>query len=551
MTRFIQTTPLALTPLTPIHIGCGEDFEPTNYVIDEGVLFHFDPARVPLADKDRNALMTAVGKRGDEAIRELQRFFHARKDMYAAAAHCVVGVAAGVVEQYATRIGNVAQHERGGRRVTNQLEIERTAHHPYDGSPVIPGSSIKGAIRTAWLDQLNGGRPKLPEDRGAQDVEKRLLHSHAGFHADPFRLIRIGDAAGEVVQSKVVFSTNHKKRLVHDRDGRVVLARGPSTRREVIEAGQLRAVGTELSVLGLPGVRPSERVPGEADRIPDFRTLARACNRYYLKRLDDLLELLDTRRFAAPGWLEHTRNLVSHLSPRLKTGDLMLMRIGRHSGAESVTLDGVRSIKIMTGRGRPPEWSPEGAKTVWLAAEREDDRSGLLPFGWLLVEPADHAPDPAVERWCASQPKTELAAIRAKLAEARRHATEEAERLHRIVEERRAHELAEAARHAAREAALANLSAEGKAIAEFVEACETRSKSGRKDPCNPGSGLYARAAGLAKAALADESGWSAEDRARLADVLIEWLPKVVDKLDRKDEWKGAAKRLGLNRLHGL
>ena len=80
MNRFFHTTRLALTPLTPIHIGCGEDFEPTNYVIDDGVLFHFDPARVPLADSDRNALISAVGKRGDEAIRELQRFFHTRKD---------------------------------------------------------------------------------------------------------------------------------------------------------------------------------------------------------------------------------------------------------------------------------------------------------------------------------------------------------------------------------------------------------------------------------------------------------------------------------------
>ena len=315
-------------------------------------LFHFDPARVPLADSDRNALISAVGKRGDEAIRELQRFFHTRKDAYAAAAHCVVGVAAGVSEQYARRIGSVAQHESGGRRVANQLEIERCAHHPHNGTPYIPGSSIKGAIRTAWLDQLNDGRSKLPDERSAQDIEKRLLNSRAGFHADPFRLVRIGDAAGPELQSRVVFSTNHKKRLVHDRDGRVVLARGPSTRREVIEPGQFRALSTELSLHALPGVRANDRVPGEAERISDFSTLALACNRYYLKRLDALLELLDARRFAAPDWIEHTRKLFSHLRPRLQAGELMLLRVGRHSGAESVTLDGIRSIRIMTGRNQ-------------------------------------------------------------------------------------------------------------------------------------------------------------------------------------------------------
>lgn len=32
--KFLSTHRIALTPLSPIHIGCGETFEPTNYVID-------------------------------------------------------------------------------------------------------------------------------------------------------------------------------------------------------------------------------------------------------------------------------------------------------------------------------------------------------------------------------------------------------------------------------------------------------------------------------------------------------------------------------------
>lgn len=100
MNAFFDTVNLAITPLTPIHIGCGQDFEPTNYVIDGGVLFHFDPARVPLSKTDRDALISAVNRRGDEAIRDLQKFFHARKDRFAGVAHGVVAVASGIVEQY-------------------------------------------------------------------------------------------------------------------------------------------------------------------------------------------------------------------------------------------------------------------------------------------------------------------------------------------------------------------------------------------------------------------------------------------------------------------
>lgn len=87
-----------------------------------------------------------------------------------------------------------------------------------------------------------------------------------------------------------------------------------------------------------------------------------------------------------------------------------------------------------------------------------------------------------------------------------------------------------------------------RAIAEFGDAC--KSVSGRKDPLNPGSGLYAKALQLSKQALEADSGWSPEDRLKLADALAEWLPKVVEKLDRKDDWKDARKRLKLAALRG-
>jgi len=55
--HFTEIVPLVLTPLTPIHIGCGEDFEPTNYVIDGGILHHFEPTSLPLDEADRRLLV--------------------------------------------------------------------------------------------------------------------------------------------------------------------------------------------------------------------------------------------------------------------------------------------------------------------------------------------------------------------------------------------------------------------------------------------------------------------------------------------------------------
>ena len=86
------------------------------------------------------------------------------------------------------------------------------------------------------------------------------------------------------------------------------------------------------------------------------------------------------------------------LSKRLHDGDAFLLRVGRHSGAEALTLNGVRSIKIMQGRGEKPKWEKQ-PKTWWLAADDVSNKQGLLPFGWLLVEIDPKAPDSQLQQW--------------------------------------------------------------------------------------------------------------------------------------------------------
>src|SRR5262249_20387162 len=95
MTRFLESVPLFFTPLTPIHIGCGEVFEPTNYVIEGAALYEFEPARLSLSDADRRTLVQSVNKQGDDAIRAVQRFFHDRRPACRNISRLMVPVASG------------------------------------------------------------------------------------------------------------------------------------------------------------------------------------------------------------------------------------------------------------------------------------------------------------------------------------------------------------------------------------------------------------------------------------------------------------------------
>jgi CRISPR-associated protein Csm5 len=397
MNKFLDVVPLVLTPLTPIHVGCGEDFEPTNYVIDDHVLYHFQPDRLALSEEDRRLLIRSVNRRGDEAIREIQRFFHQRRQQCRQVGRLKVGVAAGVAERYQGRVGQVAHREDDRSAVVNLLEIERTAHHPHTGMAYLPGSSLKGAIRTAWLNQLDTGpvmkrdRSQKPSERSGE-VEADLLGGT--FHSDPFRLVDLADASGLDVDSRICFAVDRRKQPRSDREGRAA-QKNLSTCCEVIAGGQFRALRGELRF----ELAPQSPQPSQRRRIGDFATLARACNSFYLARFATELKTLQS--LTARAWVERFEKMIETIKPSLSQGSAMLVRVGRHCGAESITLDRRRWIQIRGGRGQS-HWARE-ASTIWLAAEREDDVSDMQPFGWLLIEPIEASVPTVLQQWCTDE----------------------------------------------------------------------------------------------------------------------------------------------------
>ena len=78
MSDFLQHYTLSYTPLSPIHIGTGDSYEPTNYVIDNGTLYEYDTggAMAALTASNRNELNKIVNTRANEdMLKAVQRFF--------------------------------------------------------------------------------------------------------------------------------------------------------------------------------------------------------------------------------------------------------------------------------------------------------------------------------------------------------------------------------------------------------------------------------------------------------------------------------------------
>lgn len=565
MSPFLTTHRLHLTPLSPLHIGCGEDFEPTNYVIDDGLLYGFDPSRAALNDLQRKQL-TDVARRG--SLAGIQRFFRDHAAAFKPHAYVVMPVCAGVEEKYKETIGKAANIEASGKPVFNKQEIER---HVYTGAlqqPFIPGTSFKGALRTAWLDDLNAEqRPQENTSRSTTAMEKRLLGGD--FQTSPLRLLKVADLMPtREPEREVLFAVNRKKREVLGRDGQPLQPKGIAARKDCVLHGQYRLFVADVTLPALlqhVGASDNKGKPAtpqaqqlNAHGAVDMRKLARQSNAYHLQRLRRELAVLDGRGLVHPTWKNSINLLLlaqGTLGKKLSTGDAFLVRIGRYGSADSKTLtgEGVASIKIMGGKGQPPTFEST-TKTVWLAAQTEGDQKHLIPFGWAVVEIDPQGDCPELQAWCQQQAqgRPSMAAMRAQLAQQRTQAEAEKTRLHAQAQAKAAAQEAERQALEQRAQALSTLSPQGQEIEKLRQACADWAAklpphgNFKKQPADANKpGLYQDALRLVKTAL-ESANWSAAERLALAEMLPTALAPVIERWDAKEQ----RRKLQLAQLKG-
>jgi CRISPR-associated protein Csm5 len=545
MNTFLKTYRLALTPLSPIHIGCGEDFEPTNYVIDEGVLYGFDPSRAVLSGAQK-AKLTDAGNRA--SLMGIQRFFRDNVKTFKPQADILIPVSKGVAEKYERDVGRAVNIEANGNRVFNQLFIERCSYTGHQSLPYIPGSSFKGAIRTVMLDKLNAEVKPLREDniqKGTTKLEARIL-GHGddpnNFGRSPLRLVKIADLmpTGEnELARRVMFAVNRRKRKPKDENEQQ--PKGIAVRKEVILHGQYRAFVADAVLPSLNPHTDRKNTPTPDLRPTDLHQIAQQSNAYNQIRLQRELKVLNGRGMLNPEWKQSLEQLLmGDLGKKLTNGDAFLIRLGRYGGADSKTLsgEGVAQIKIMGARvdGKQQFTFESTTKTVWLAAEFETDQKHLLPFGWAVVEIDPKEGDlTQLKAWCDAQAKgrPDMTKLRQQFEADKQAAlqqkAEQAALAAQALEVKKAEELAARLR----DEAFANMTEQQQQIEALRQKCEDWAAK------MPPHGNYKhQEANIAKAGLFQEAGklittattstaWSANDKQALTHMLEHWLPKVI------------------------
>jgi len=369
-----QNLKIRLHVLSPIHIGCDDVYEPTSFVIDEQrkKLIEFDPIEFIKSLKPQEIADFSKTASGDNLLaifKTIKRFYKPEvrgKE---------VDVTDYLVNHY-KKILSMGTFEKNS--VINQFTMNKTAYNLQNNSPYIPGSSLKGAMRTAYLNAL--AKVKRVSNFGgkADNLESLLLERSEGkdkMSSDPFRMVKVSDLlpVGNV-STKIVYAVNKKKKkserdTLADRGGVYQIF-------ETIKAGAIFE--------GILNVNKAEEASGIKLKIT-FDDLKSSLNKFYISLLEAEIKTMKVLDISVP--------LINSINSKFKgqiNKTAFIVSIGRHSGAEAVTIEGYRNIKIMQGRDKSSEYR-DHATTLWLASDspRPQNNNGLLPFGWAVLEITD------------------------------------------------------------------------------------------------------------------------------------------------------------------
>ena len=371
---FLESFRLELEAISPVHVGTGEAYPAYAYVPDfqKKVVHLLDPAALLLAlpEARRRQYLEKVAQ-GPKAAQEVLRYLYQEGQLPQEAVVRTLPASAAFLKTI--------------QEATEEALLE---YRPLPYSPLgpyLPGSSVKGALRTAWLfrklvegdqvaefDRREGvwrlrqreerdkevyiwppRAPKLAENQAFEGAvlgyareDRRGMR--LDLYRDPFRAVRLSDASpGEGFLNRIgVF---HPQK---DTRGLALLA-------ETFRKGSRFTLNFRYHG-GL------SRHGGVSMPIPP-KALAEALRNYYRKVAER------ERSFAERYKLKNALKVYEELFARLEDPEVFPLRVGFGSGRLSLRL------ALLLPEDHPEAREPRTRKTVGSANPQDG-----LPLGWML-----------------------------------------------------------------------------------------------------------------------------------------------------------------------
>ena len=339
----MKTFKLQCEILSPLHIGTGKEIEPLDYIIKGERLYRLSFERF-VTDMNENERTTFEGILDKGNLLEIRKYVEERINVERNTLYSME-VSTPIITLYNAKIGNIQ----------NQLLINPFIRTESVSMPLMPGSSIKGAIRTAVISKLanSSGLPKPKDFREENEFESAVLGYKDGKD-DPFRGIKIRDKILEN-DSTII----REIRNVSKKDGRL-----QSNNMQIIcEVSHSSLTGKTVEFETEVSFDDALFSTHFLSKILTREQIVKSCTDFYRDKMEK-----EHEKFYKNSEVEkYSKQLLS----TTLDNNSFLVRVGRFSGVESVTLDNYRNPK------------PPGNKTMWGTSRNLAE--SRYPMGWIKV----------------------------------------------------------------------------------------------------------------------------------------------------------------------
>ena len=358
---------ISITPITPIHIGTGEDLMPFSYTLlkmsPQGQNYKY----VRFNDERLVSFMTPDQIKRLEALIAKDDFPNLRQTYNEIACKIILSHQECIfyLAEITNEILNLWQELE--KRSQNSFVIQPTICSPYTKKPYIPGSSIKGAIRTAILDPHVQEFAKTHKQLKEQDMLSAIecmRDQKYKAQADPLRALKITDAIFPARGSRIVGQLALYNRVKRKSENiaineEVIKSAAISSPCEGDSAEPITTTTTIALDDRLINKHPFKITPRS------FQEIADRCNEFYETALNKEYELFYRD---APDELYNGYKHIDDAFSNLNQDREFMVRLGRHSQIEYLTFSTERA----------PGKKAFGTKTRTLFKYK----NMLLPMGW-------------------------------------------------------------------------------------------------------------------------------------------------------------------------
>lgn len=361
-----------IVPITPLHIGTGEEIEPFEYTIKNNQYYRIDFKRFfeCLPEKKQKELLEISKIPSVRTVMRVRTFIRDNfdADNMSKAIMESHDVKTTIVNKFNKLLNDLANNDPKNEQI-NELSIMEVYRSGTE--IVVPGSSVKGAIRTAIFDKI------LSKDISEEKKREELKFFHG--NNDPLDSLRVSDAIREKKDISIGYFINAPK----DKFNKELIKGGLSVLTEVVRPakvfkGDIRIVKDE-TVFN----KNNKYFQIIRQSIKDIDSIFRICNEHYLPIFKKEYSMI---KKASPQNPLIKRMEDNKYLEQIEKNEIGLIRVGRHSGAEAVTIEG-RKIKIRTRTGYRDENS---STTSWYFSPEDAGKINSMetvsPCGWAVIK---------------------------------------------------------------------------------------------------------------------------------------------------------------------